>query len=318
MNKSVLINSLLAQYQQERTAALRAADERRRVIAEKAPMYANLEARLRQAIRESMLNIGADPEAGRKAIYAMKQEAERQLREAGYSPEDLRPRFKCGICEDTGFVGEPVKEYCQCFEKRLNLLQMSDEDLKISEGHRFENFDADLFPDEFDGEPQRRRMQLAGQWAERYADDFSGEERRSIVITGQSGLGKTFLLDSITRRIVERGFSAMRLSAYRLNELMRLKHFNGNATDQRFDLCMEVDFLAIDDLGSEPMLENITIEYLYILVSERQRKGKPFIISTNLTINQLKSRYTERFFSRIASKKNMLLSLKGKDIRLPI
>ncbi|MGI5900441.1 MAG: ATP-binding protein [Christensenellales bacterium] len=318
MNRSVLINSLLAQYQQERTAALRAADQRRRIIAEKAPMYANLETRLRQAIRESMMNIGADPDAGRKAIYAMKKEAETQLLESGFSPDDLKPRFKCEECEDTGFIGEPVKEYCRCFEKRLNLLQMNDEDLKISPSHRFENFDAYLFPEDFDGEPQRKHMQLAGQWAQKYADGFSYDELRSIVFSGQSGLGKTFLLDSITRRIVERGFSAMRLSAYRLNELMRLKHFNGNATDQRFDLCLEVDFLAIDDLGSEPMLENITIEYLYILISERQRKGKPFIISTNLSMNQLKSRYTERFFSRIASKKNMIVSLKGKDIRLRI
>ena len=318
MNRDFLISSLLAEYARERKTAVDAADAyRTKIIAQKAPIYADFEAQLRRAIRDSMMNIGSDPEAGRKAIYALKQEADDQLKAAGYTLDDLRPKFKCEKCEDTGFVGMPIKHFCECFTRRLNLLQLSDEYLGIPENHCFERFDLSTFPVEAtSGVEQRKMMQNARNWAEKYADNFSEKEQRSILISGESGLGKTFLLDCITKRIVERGFSAMKLSAYRMTELMREKHFHRNDSGAKFDLCLGVDYLAIDDLGSEPMLENVTIEYLYILISERQRSGKPFIIATNLTLNQLKARYTERLFSRIASKENPVVILKGEDVRL--
>ena len=40
--------------------------------------------------------------------------------------------------------------------------------------------------------------------------------------------------------------------------------------------------LLIDDLGTEPLMENITVTQLFNLLNERQNRGKHTVISTNL------------------------------------
>ena len=77
------------------------------------------------------------------------------------------------------------------------------------------------------------------------------------------------------------------------------------------------DFLAIDDLGSEPMIKNITIERLFAIINERESLNKPTAIATNLSLSDLAVRYEERIFSRLVSKKySKFIVLDGDDIRL--
>ena len=79
---------------------------------------------------------------------------------------------------------------------------------------------------------------------------------------------------------------------------------------------MEVPVLILDDLGSEPLMQNITVEQLFNLINERQNNGRSTVISTNLTLAELRERYTERIASRLNNPKNCLvLTLAGKDLR---
>ncbi len=72
----------------------------------------------------------------------------------------------------------------------------------------------------------------------------------------------------------------------------------------------------IDDLGSEPLLKNVTIEALYVLINERQNKGLSTILSTNLDMKEFAKRYTERIESRIDNPRtSLVIVLKGRDIR---
>ena len=74
--------------------------------------------------------------------------------------------------------------------------------------------------------------------------------------------------------------------------------------------------LMLDDLGSEPLMQNITVEQLFHLVNERQRRGLSTVISTNLTLPELKDRYTERIVSRLNDPKNcQIIVLEGRDLR---
>lgn len=317
MNRAMLIDNLLTQYQQERTDALMDADRRRMEIAKKAPLIADLPAALAMAMREAAPKLASDPDAGRKAVYAIKAQVEQQLRDAGATKADLEPRYRCPLCKDTGYVGMPVKRFCDCFTRRLNLLQLRDEDIGIPDTTGFEYFDLSIFPETGpDGKPQRDVMRRAREWAETYCNGFSPTERRSIVFYGQSGLGKTYLLDCMVRRLLERGFSAMKVTAFRLGTIMRQKHIAETSPDAaKYQTCAEVDLLAIDDLGTEPMLENVTVEYLYALLAERMAAGKPIIITSNLNLAQLEARYTERVMSRLTGSGNVLVKLSGQDVR---
>jgi len=83
------------------------------------------------------------------------------------------------------------------------------------------------------------------------------------------------------------------------------------------DSLINVDLLIIDDMGTEPVFNNITIEYTFMLVNERTRKNKAICISTNLNPDELKSRYSERIASRLLDRSTTNIFLvRGNDLRL--
>ena len=80
---------------------------------------------------------------------------------------------------------------------------------------------------------------------------------------------------------------------------------------------LKSDCLLIDDLGTEPIKRNITLEYLYLILNERLNSNKKTIITTNLNLEEILSRYGERIFSRIANKKtSKCFQMQGNDLRL--
>ena len=76
---------------------------------------------------------------------------------------------------------------------------------------------------------------------------------------------------------------------------------------------LDCDLLIIDDLGSE-FSTQFTVAAIYNIVNTRINRSKPVIISTNLTKNELETKYTQRVTSRIIGGYVSLLFL-GKDIR---
>ena len=80
---------------------------------------------------------------------------------------------------------------------------------------------------------------------------------------------------------------------------------------------VEAPLLLIDDLGAEPMMQNITVEYLFMLLNERMTAKRHTVIATNLSPTQLQERYGERVMSRILDRsRGVALMLTGKDVRL--
>ena len=79
---------------------------------------------------------------------------------------------------------------------------------------------------------------------------------------------------------------------------------------------MNIPVLMLDDLGSEPLIRNITIEVLFNLINERLIRGRSTVISTNLKLEELRERYTERIVSRISDPAtSLVITLEGKDLR---
>ena len=58
------------------------------------------------------------------------------------------------------------------------------------------------------------------------------------------------------------------------------------------------ELLLIDDLGTEPLMNNVTVTQLFNLLNERQMAGRHTVISTHLAMSELQERYTERISSR--------------------
>ena len=121
-------------------------------------------------------------------------------------------------------------------------------------------------------------------------------------------------MHAMAKRLLDRGLNVLMLSAYRFLDIARKAYFSNNTGE--LDTLMETDVLMLDDLGSEPLMENITIVQLFNLINERQTSGKGTVISTNLNTTELQARYTERIASRLLDPRQCtLLQFLGDDVR---
>ncbi len=246
-----------------------------------------------------------DPDALREAERRVRE----ALRKAGYPEDYLDPVVQCPLCGDTGRVDG---RDCECLRRSLFDLTNT----VGGQGESFETFDETVFPvtkPEGLGISQREEMRRLRTYCETYADTFPAQRPRDLLLYGPSGLGKSFLLNCVARRLQERGYGAELVSAYDVIRIMRDAYFGrGDDTDRLY----EADALLIDDLGMEPMMENITIEQLFQLVNVRRSRGLALVISTNLNMEEIKQRYTERLASRLFDRSLcQVVRLAGDDVR---
>ncbi len=260
-----------------------------------------------EAIRHGM-DAGEATKAANETLEQLLEEERALLFSVGLPEDYLTLRYRCKLCRDTGYTGAPQRTPCTCLQKKL--LGQARATSQIDERETFETFDADVFPTE----AQRKQMLAARRITEGYAEEFPNTLKRNLLLLGTSGLGKTFLLNSIAARVLTRGHAVKKVTAYTLMEQL-LAGIRQN-TDVAGPF-LTVPLLLLDDLGTEPMINNITIEYLFSILNERHNAGLHTVIASNLTSEKLQERYGERIFSRLVSvDDSRILHLTGQNLRL--
>lgn len=238
------------------------------------------------------------------------------LLKASNLPEDyLDPVFQCSLCQDSGYVGEAPKTLCDCVTRRYHELLSGEEDSEHAPS--FERFDLNIFPQvalDSHGTTQRMLMGVLKKHCERFAEEVPGG-KLNLVLYGPSGLGKTYLLKSISKRVRERGVQTLTMNANSLLNHIRQTYF---ARDEEVDQpYYHVPLLLIDDLGTEPLWENITLEQIFALLEHRLQNRLQTVISTNLSLEQIRDRYTRRIYSRLMdANQSLVLQFQGQDVRL--
>ena len=216
------------------------------------------------------------------------------LRQSGFPADYLDPVYRCKQCRDTGYVGEPIREMCPCLRSAFYARLYREVGLGEKAEQSFAAFDPNVFSDkvEFGNEnvkySQRSLMNMIRHQCEQYAEKYPNAATMDLLLMGQSGLGKTYLMHAIAKRLLERGFNVMMISAYRFLDVARRAYFSGK--QEEMDTLMDTDVLMIDDMGVEPLMENITIVQWFNLINERQLRGKGTVISTNLNVEELRRR----------------------------
>lgn len=316
------INALLEEYARQQAENEADQQRRHREVVARVPKIGQLrEESAALAFRAMRTIIDGSSEAERvKTAEAVKArgiqinaEIRRLLTDAGYDENYLDPQYRCPKCRDTGYVGEAPRRFCDCFETRLKLRLYEDGSMAGVEEENFRRFNPEFIPE---AEGQRDQTVKAKNLCERYADTFPDTPWRNLLLTGPGGLGKTFLLNCIFERVTDRGFSALRITAFRMFEAMRQQHVGNDEAFRGFSDLIEAPLLLIDDLGSEPMMRNITIEYLFTLLNERNAARRHTVVATNLTPVELKERYGERVASRLLDRTICgAIPLRGRDLR---
>lgn len=325
MRESILRETRI-EYEQQRER--NHAEEARRLAeaSGRDPMIGQLVAERMRLFRDGAREALANPRGAQLISERLTEriaEIQSQLRDrlvaGGYAADYLQPVYQCPLCHDTGFVGEVIRERCECFGRRIQEKQLAQAGHGLNPSETFETFDASVFPDtplKTGGEDTQRRFMLRLRaMCEKYTAEYPGNERRNMVLFGTSGLGKTFLLNSIGNRLLQRGELVMKVTGYQLSERMRAAVFEDHP--ERFTSMVETPVLLLDDLGVEPIYNNITMEYLFSLLNERLLAGLHTIISTNLMLDELERRYNERVCSRLFDRRNtVIVQFEGVDVRM--
>lgn len=320
-----IMSGLLAEYEQQRQANHRLEQQRIAEVCERSPKAEALILERSTAFNEGRREAFAYPgRAGDIAIRLIEKigginaQLREELKTIGFPEDFLQPVYRCADCQDTGFIGDVVREKCACLRQRLMDAENKSERTGGLGSHTFAQFDLNVFPDDpIPGErfTQRSYMQRVRRLAEQYAQDFPDNERPNLVFSGGTGLGKTFLADCIASAVMDRAYLVRRVTSYRMSEIMKRNAFDGSDA-RAVEALMACDLLFVDDLGTEPIGKN-TVGYLFQIVNERNNPGRHTIVSTNLTPVDLTAIYGERVTSRILdTSRTTLVKFYGQDIRL--
>lgn len=326
MSRQEIITKLTDEYAALRLSAEREALEREAYVVSVDEAAARILAQRSQLPLNSLKQMLAERENGEQIAKNMLSEGLRlnaelraRLEALGLGADYLKPRYVCDMCKDTGYTAGAPAKMCICFEKRLRAEERALDSAASFERQNFSMFDENFIPDapvSEGGASQRALAKSIRDLCEEYADLYPNTIKPNLMLMGEVGLGKSFLLNCIAERVEARGFAATPITAYKLLEAMRERHYHLDNDEGAFERLINCELLLIDDLGCEPMLKNVTQEYMFALLNERLNKQKHTVIATNLLPTQLKERYGERIMSRLCDKSMCdSVRLLGVDLR---
>ena len=302
--------------ERRRNEAQRLQQARHDEITAKIPEITDIEAEMAQTALSVIkaLGMGDKSVSYVRQLEAVSLDAQSRraalLKQNGYPEDYLKVKYHCSLCEDKGFVNGRI---CECH--KLILKSNAYEKLCSRfpvEKFTFNNFDVSLYPETGGGITPRRRMESVMNFCKSYAADFSTDSP-SIILQGNTGLGKTHLSLAIAGEVIKRGFGVIYASAQNiLSQLENEKFGRAQYADTEKNI-LECDLFILDDLGSE-FRSQFTASAVYNIINTRLLNGRPTIISTNLSMESIEDIYTPRIASRILSEYT-LLQFDGNDIR---
>ena len=312
----------LARFDEDKQRRAQNMEERRRLLYARIPRLAEIETELRGTMSQiiaSAISRGTDPMPAIRVIRDSNLELQRERRELllanGYDGNYLDEEPHCALCRDSGYRGSAVCACLQEYYAREQIAELSQ--LLNMGGETFDTFDFSWYSTER-GNYRRTPREAAERnfdICRDYAHQFSPRSG-NLLLFGPPGLGKTFLSACIARVVSENGHSVVYDTASHIFAQFESAKFHRDdegGADVDVTRYLACDLLIMDDLGTE-MLTSFVQSAFYQIVNTRIAKGKKTIINTNLTPDEIGTRYGAAIQSRIEGEYELLLFM-GEDIR---
>lgn len=310
--------TIIRNYEKNRDNNRRLLERRRSEIHSAIPGYRELEESVStlsvQAARQMLSGDDSALSSLHEQLSQLKEKRRSLLLSAGFPPDYLEPIYTCPDCQDTGYIvsADGVKEKCRCFRRQeLSILYAQSNIQDMIERENFSTLSYEYYQGE-DLQHFKAAVALSQKFAENFKQDY-----HNLFFYGTVGTGKSFLSGCIARELLQTGCSVIYFSALGLFDTLARYSFDAkakNALQGFYDDLYNCELLIIDDLGTEVTNSFVTSQ-LFSCLSERALRRKSIIISTNLSLEELRDRYSDRIFSRITTGFD-LCKLTGPDIRI--
>ena len=228
---------------------------------------------------------------------------------AGYPADYTEVKYECDECGDTGVVDFRI---CRCMKEKLIMAGLESSGMRsLIESQTFDNFDLRYYSGE-----AMTRIKMIVEITKNYADNFEAGKSGSIIMMGNTGLGKTHLSSAMGGVIIGKGNDVYYTGAVDMLsdfEADRFSYDRSGESSAALEKYFTSDLLIIDDLGTE-LINQFSTSCLYNIINTRLIKKKATIINTNFTRDELRKKYQDRITSRIFGEYTVLPFL-GTDIR---
>ena len=230
-------DAIMRVYNQRQFLNKRRQDERIREVYERIPQVEALTdeiaATMAQAARKKLLGDEDGARALKEEASLLKEQKRKYLQRAGYPDDYMEMQYHCSCCRDTGFADG---KKCRCF--RQMEIQVLYDQSNIREVLERENFDT-LSMEYYDRERIDGRvgmtvydyMSMVIGECRAYVENF-GREKGSILFTGSTGCGKTFLSNCIARELLRQCYSVVYLTATDMFDILSESRFGGRDEEE--------------------------------------------------------------------------------------
>ena len=304
---------IMKTYDQRQAKSRHDLEKRKQMIYTKIPEFQELSSKISSL---SLTHAGMYLEGDSNALVSLKEELrilrqkkEKLLASHGFTPADLEPDYLCSDCKDTGYIGQ---EKCHCFRRQIVDLLYEQSNIKdLLNTHNFSTLSYEYYTGE-DLQRFKNSVRACKDFIATFNFDY-----HNLFFYGTVGTGKSFLSGCIAKELIDLGYSVIYFSSSGLFERLARNTFYSDSKDSLIEFYEDLyscDLLIIDDLGTE-LTNHFSSSQFFSCLNERILRKKSTIISTNLSLQDLRDRYSDRIFSRITSNFD-LCKITGPDIRM--
>ena len=201
----------------------------------------------------------------------------------------------CGNCntpkqKELVALGKVRRPYClcKCEEKKRDEEEAERERLKLEK--RIDDLRRKGFPDsemhEWTFANDDMENEQITKAMKRYVENFPElrKQGKGLLLYGGVGGGKTYATCEVANALIDQGYSVLVTNFSRILNTLQSTFEKQEYLDNLNSFAL----LVIDDLGIERSTE-FSKEQVYNVIDSRYRAGKPMLITTNLSIEQIKN-----------------------------
>jgi len=234
---------------------------------------------------------------------------------------------KCSLCQDRGIiVKDDEASPCSCMKQKSFLNRFKNAHFtKEMLDCNFEKFNFEYYNrnciDRVKNISYFDSAMIAFKAAQTFVSDYLQDSHTDgLLFTGQVGSGKTYLACCIANALMDRGVSVLMVVVPDLLDEIKATYDQCRSgsdfsEQQLLDSARQVEVLILDDLGAHNYTE-WTRNKIFSIINYRLNNRLPTIITSNLSLKELKEYLGERTTSRIIQMCRVYRLMVDRDIRI--
>lgn len=223
---------------------------------------------------------------------------------------------KCGeplevIINPMGLGERKVRCICECMRKARDTAAEQGKRDEVDRNRRICFGGSSLMSCTFENSNETEHLKIAKNYAMHFPE--FRKQGKGLLLYGTVGTGKSHMAACIANDLIDQGRKVLMTNFATMVNIIQ-SSFSGR--QEYIDSLNKYSLLIIDDLGAERKSEFMQ-EQVFNIIDARYRSGKPMIITTNLTAEEMKKPSEigqGRIYDRILERCHPV-EVKGQSIR---